>query len=515
MLSRASPTTFVAADPDSQSLAQNMRSVAAARAAAAAAAAAYHVPQPMSQALAASTVSSSRHAAMLGSLLAQIPTAESQQHHAAASSLLLGHMPGGLVPHPRKLTGAPLGSTGIVSMNELVASSGGAAAIADAKSAAGGRDDVPESLGGGSIISATPRNINGDGDGSWDALQRFNDQLAAAHESGRSRPSNGLKRPKSTKSTNPPTTVHEPKHSATSTEDDAELQLNKKTWSADEDQQLMQLLTVYTTKQWSQISTHLPGRSGKQCRERWRNHLDPTVVKGNWTEEEDRIIFEREKAVGRKWSEIAKALPGRSDNAVKNRFYSTQRKSERRKHKTQRLNASKKLEETAELAAIAIDGLLDGEDDGLVEGSFLKESISHEIMSDEAAARQALKAAMDSEAALPAVKLKAGEKRKRYHERQEAQKEQEQLQTKELGEAVTEASDDASKRELAAAGVLFGVIVPPPSDPTADGAAASMLMPPHNQPAAVELVRTQTTEQEQQAQLVAAYLLHATAFSRV
>ena len=98
--------------------------------------------------------------------------------------------------------------------------------------------------------------------------------------------------------------------------------LIKGAWTPEEDQELLRLYKYYG-KNWSNISRSMPQRTGKQIRDRFLNALDDNLKKEKFSDDEDRKVLKWYKVYGNSWSKIAKKIKGRTGDMVKNRFYSS------------------------------------------------------------------------------------------------------------------------------------------------------------------------------------------------
>jgi myb proto-oncogene protein len=109
--------------------------------------------------------------------------------------------------------------------------------------------------------------------------------------------------------------------------------LKKGAWTEEEDSTLQRLVNKLESEvNWSEVAYRIPGRSAKQCRERWSFNLDPQIDKSDWSPEEDEVLLAAQVKLGNKWSQIALQLPGRTENAIKTRFKSILRARRREWH---------------------------------------------------------------------------------------------------------------------------------------------------------------------------------------
>lgn len=144
--------------------------------------------------------------------------------------------------------------------------------------------------------------------------------------------------------------------------------LRKGKWDPAEDRELtalvksqLQLLGEGNKKRivWSQISKSFGGRSCKQCRERWINHLDPSVKKSEWTPEEDKSLLALAQVHPHKWAKIAREIPGRTENMVKVRWNALNRvkkedgnKSKRKPEKKVKVKQEAKTKSSKQAAGV-------------------------------------------------------------------------------------------------------------------------------------------------------------------
>jgi hypothetical protein len=110
----------------------------------------------------------------------------------------------------------------------------------------------------------------------------------------------------------------------------------KHKFTAEEDERLAQLVAKHNESNWNAIAEELGNRNCRQCRERWKNYLDPKLNKEVWTAKEDDLLMGKYEEYGSQWSLIAKFYPSRTDVNCKNRWvvltnHTTQPKRVRRR----------------------------------------------------------------------------------------------------------------------------------------------------------------------------------------
>ena len=103
----------------------------------------------------------------------------------------------------------------------------------------------------------------------------------------------------------------------------------KTLWTKEEDKLLTSVVQQFGPRKWNFIAEHIPGRTGKQCRERWVSHISPELINIEWNASDDEQLINLHNSLGNKWAKIAQFFPGRPPNAIKNRFNCLLRKKAR------------------------------------------------------------------------------------------------------------------------------------------------------------------------------------------
>lgn len=124
-------------------------------------------------------------------------------------------------------------------------------------------------------------------------------------------------------------------------------------WTPEEDKLLFDYVTLHGEGRWSSVARCAGlNRSGKSCRLRWVNYLRPGLKRGQITPQEEGVIIELHSLWGNKWSTIARYLPGRTDNEIKNYWRTHFKKKERSTRKASQRKKSQNMIKQAKPAQL-------------------------------------------------------------------------------------------------------------------------------------------------------------------
>jgi len=104
----------------------------------------------------------------------------------------------------------------------------------------------------------------------------------------------------------------------------------KTKFTEQEDTLLAQLVGHFGEEKWNEISLYMNGRSIRQCRERWRNYLSPSINRSEWSLQEDALLASKYEELGPKWKQISRFFQNRTDISLKNRLLVLVRKESKR-----------------------------------------------------------------------------------------------------------------------------------------------------------------------------------------